>query len=136
MKRLSQLDLILANVKDNWFLSLDDASNLSPRDNVALTLCNEACEGGDGDGLAIGSGKIDVEERLWQGEGQKWGEGWVDGQNEFDTLRLCGILSPWSAKLFNVLGLVISSAKMTICCPSIPPLGQSFSEVEELHFLP
>ena len=48
LKRLPQLDLILADVKHNWFLSLDIASKLSLGDNLALTLCKEACEGGDG----------------------------------------------------------------------------------------
>ena len=50
LKRLPQLDLILADVKHNWFLSLDIASKLSLGDIFALTLCNEASEVGDGNG--------------------------------------------------------------------------------------
>ena len=69
LQRLLHLSFILANVKEDGFGSLNIASKVSLRDNQTIALCNEAGEGGDGNGGAVGGRQGDMEEGGRQGEG-------------------------------------------------------------------
>ena len=44
------VSFVIANIKKDWFGSLNIVSEISLRDIQALALCNEAGEGGDGNG--------------------------------------------------------------------------------------
>ena len=77
---LLHLSFMLANIKEDGFDSLNIASKVSLRDNQALALCNEAGEGGDGSGGAVGGRQGDMEEGGRQGEGTSFCV-WVHNQD-------------------------------------------------------
>ena len=77
---LLHLSFVLANVKDDGFDSFNIASNLSLRNNQAVALCNEAGEGGDGNGGALGGRQGDLEEGGRQVEGAV-GFPWIPDQD-------------------------------------------------------
>ena len=62
LQRRHHLSFILANVKEDWFGSLNITSKVPLRNSQASALCNEAGEPGDGDGGAVGGGQGNVEE--------------------------------------------------------------------------
>ena len=53
---LRHLSFILANIKEDRFDSFNITSKVSLRDSQAVALCNEAGEGGDGNGGAVRDG--------------------------------------------------------------------------------
>ena len=63
------LPLILAHIKKVGFDSLNIASIFSLADNLANALCNEAGEGGDGDGGAVRDCQSHSEKGGGQAEG-------------------------------------------------------------------
>ena len=125
------LSFILSHVKKVGFDSLNIASKFSLAVNLANALCNEAGEGGDGNGGAVGGCQGDMEEGGRQGEGGCLADIciWVQNQDHPHCL--------WETKISQfpqhpfVLDLVDKQHNL----PPGPAPSQSLSQVEELNAL-
>ena len=79
-QRHLHLSFVRADMKEFGFDALDITSKVSLRINQAVTLCDEAGEGGDGNGGTVGDGQGHLEEGGREGE-RAFGFSWVENQD-------------------------------------------------------